>query len=94
MIAKKQQLELFKQAIETWGKDIQLDILVEECAELINVIQKAKRGRASTSEILDELADVSLMLDQAELIYGSYWYHRQQKLIRLKKRLEEANNEL
>lgn len=40
----------------------------EECAELINAVQKHRRGRNTKEDVLDEVADVYIMLEQLTLI--------------------------
>ncbi len=39
-------------AIMTFGTTSQIDMAIEECAELINALQKRKRGRASKEDII------------------------------------------
>jgi len=51
--------KLYEHAIDKWGVDAQVDMVVEECSELILAIQKSKRGQGSAKEIIDELVDVS-----------------------------------
>ena len=48
---------------DNYGLDSQLDILQEECAELIVAVSKFKRGK-DTANIIEEIADVEIMLDQ------------------------------
>jgi NTP pyrophosphatase (non-canonical NTP hydrolase) len=43
----EQQNEILSQAIETFGINNQLDMVVEECGELIQAINKVKRSRIS-----------------------------------------------
>lgn len=59
-----------KQAIDTWGKDMQLDIAVEEFAELIKEICKYKRGADNISNIVEEMADCYIMLEQIKIMFG------------------------
>lgn len=50
---------------EYYGFDSQREILVEECAELIQAVVKGKRrGESVTDNFLEELADVSIMIAQ------------------------------
>jgi len=57
---------IFKKAKSFWGADIQLNMLVEELGELIVAIMHYKRhNRPETiDDIKEEIADVTLMLDQ------------------------------
>ena len=46
-----------------YGRNNQLDILQEECAELIQAVSKIRRGTPGAEEhFIDEMADVSIML--------------------------------
>lgn len=51
-----------KTIADHYGIDSQLDILQEELAELIQSVSKYRRG--DPSHILEEIADVEIMLDQ------------------------------
>ena len=51
-----------KQIAEHYGLDEQLNMLQEECAELIQAVNKYKRTR--TTAIVEEMADVYVMLAQ------------------------------
>lgn len=61
--------EAFGKAIELWGPDFQLDMTVEECAELIYALCKFKRRRIGESFVIEEMADVAIMLSQLRLIF-------------------------
>ena len=86
---------LLKKALDTLGEEFQLMLLVEECGELLQAISKAYRGKpGSVDSIQEEIADVQLMLDQVKLIYDENEINRimEQKLIRLKSRLEDITS--
>ncbi len=59
---------LMGQAVNKWGRVSQLDMVIEECAELINAIQKRKRNRVSDADVLEEGVDVELCIEQLKLI--------------------------
>lgn len=60
-----EQKEKCRQIVEHYGFEGQRDILVEECAELIQAICKIKReGGGVSFNFLEELADVSIMIEQ------------------------------
>lgn len=59
-----------EKAIETYGKDMQLNVAVEEFSELIKEICKNKRGRDNRENIIEEMADCYIMLEQMAIIYG------------------------
>jgi len=61
--------DLLIRAIETWGKEAQQLMAIEECSELIKALCKIPRG-GLTVAVIDEIADVQIMLNQLKLIYG------------------------
>lgn len=82
-------------AIAEYGKEAQLWMVIEEMSELAKEICKAMRGKNDPDAIADEIADVRIMLDQAEIIFGVeelVQAHRARKLLRLKDRLYERSN--
>lgn len=62
--------QVLKEAIKCWGADKQIDMIIEECGELIVALQKLKRG-GKTDHVIDEIADVSIMMKQAGIIFGA-----------------------
>lgn len=59
---------LYRTLIEEHGEDTQLCVVSEECGELITALSHWRRGRISREAVLRELADVSIMVEQATLI--------------------------
>ncbi len=59
--------ELYTEAWRLWGGDMQLDILIEEMAELTQAIIKARRHSVTWNHaIFEEIADVLICLEQVE----------------------------
>ena len=58
--------ELYKKALNYWGEDFQLNMVIEECLELCHIILKYKRGVATHEDVIKEGVDVSIMLRQLE----------------------------
>lgn len=54
----------------------QASMLVEECAELIDVMMKMRRNRRNDNDLLSELADVRIMVDQIALKFDNDEYTR------------------
>ena len=83
---------MLKKAICKYGKQAQLDVAVEEMAELTKEIIKSKRGASNYHQIVEELADVYIMMTQMKLIYGIYDEElinaMDLKIARLEKRLQ------
>lgn len=84
-------MEVYETAIKKWGEDSQIDMIVEECAELIKAIQKMRRNKSPEAHqaVLEELADVRIMVEQAYYIFGREVceYQYKQKIKRLIERL-------
>ena len=66
---------IFQNAINRWGETLQLDVLVEECAELIRAVQKYKRKVATgwlileaRGNVAEEAADVLIMIEQLKIM--------------------------
>ena len=59
---------VLREAIERYGEDAQLLMVLEEMSELAKEICKRKRGKANEMEIAEEAADVRIMLRQLEMI--------------------------
>lgn len=62
-------ISVLKNAINTYGKDIQTIVAIEEMAELQKELTKALRGRPNIENIIEEMADVYIMLVQIRLMY-------------------------
>lgn len=56
--------DVIRKAIDTYGNDAQLWMVIEEMSELSKEICKFKRGKDNFLEIADEMADVYIMLEQ------------------------------
>jgi hypothetical protein len=63
------RLVLYK-ALEKWGINAQVMMLIEEMSELTKEICKNFRGRDNRTEMLDEICDVSIMLEQAKIVFN------------------------
>ena len=60
--------------INTYGTRAQQDIAIEELAELQKAILKHRRysSKETEQEIIDEIADVEIMLEQLKIIYSCH----------------------
>lgn len=62
---------LATRALDTWGEDAQLAQACEELAELIVALSHLRRRRVGcVTEVVNELADVLIMVEQIRLILG------------------------
>lgn len=61
--------KVLEKAIKVYGKDLQKQVAIEEMAELTKEICKDFRGKGNREHIIEEMADVCIMLDQLMIIY-------------------------
>lgn len=91
---KDEETKLLKEAVEMWGTTAQLWMLVEECSELTTAVCKMHRASSNQHDALvafiDELVDVSVMVDQWILEVGQEAFDRvrDSKMRRLAGKLE------
>ena len=87
--------EILDMAINAWGIDAQCEMIIEECMELALALQKMKRKRGSREDklkaVIDEIADVKIMITQAQRIFDSVDINERVdfKMDRLTSRLNE-----
>ena len=83
---KNDRLNLYKEAIEKWGEEAQVNMLNEECGELIAAVAQFKRGRTSHHDVMTELADVFIMVEQiaAMMSYDDFEKELERKLAKLR----------
>lgn len=63
--------KILQKAIDVWGKQAQLLMVLEEMSELQKEILKhVNRGKDNLPQIIDETADVAIMLTQLQMIFG------------------------
>ncbi len=96
---KPQRKKMYKEAIKKWGIPLQLGMLMEESAELIQATHKVMRTDLNSDwrNMAEEIADVEIMIEQIKL--GIDWQNiservenfKHDKLLRLKKILEVKN---
>ena len=84
--------ELVTAALVRWGAEAQIKMVIGECCELCSAIVDLDRGRLKASDVVDEIADVEIMLDFMRLYYGDSNVDKavEKKLKRLAERLEES----
>lgn len=97
--------EVLQAAVETYGKEAQVDMAIEEMSELTKALLKHRRAEHSPEawdyektrqNILEEMADVIIMLLQLVIIYGGREDIRKDivyKVERLDKRLKNSAKE-
>lgn len=86
---------VIKRAVETYGEKSQVDMAVEEMSELIKALMKSRRNdvdvQKNSRNIVEEIADVEIMLEQLKLIFNCFGLverEKEYKINRLAERLE------
>lgn len=67
-----EQLRHLKTIVEHYGTENQLGKAEEELDELIEQVVLAKENMASLEEIIDEIADVEVMINQLKIIFDCF----------------------
>jgi NTP pyrophosphatase (non-canonical NTP hydrolase) len=96
MLNEEERLTL-KKAIQGWGENFQLEMVIEECSELILAIQHAKRGRHENNDaLIEECADVLIVCEQMSIILGEDKVHNvvREKMERLARKVASCNPNL
>ena len=88
-------------AIDHYGVESQLNKVDEELKELIEALDNWRKDKTKLPELVDEIADVMIMLEQLEMIASDICevivpilvdHRKEYKLNRLKQRIEDDNN--
>ena len=86
---------IYKDAIACWGEDLQIQMAIEEMAELIKALIKLVRLGNNPdihdkiirrNDIINEIADVKIMMRQLEYMFG--WDAVDNKIIEKTQRLQ------
>lgn len=64
----KNERNIFEGAIYKYGEEAQINMLIEEMAELTIALSHYKRGRKNN--VTEEIADVQICLNQIKIIFG------------------------
>lgn len=59
----------YQRAVSKYGEELQLIVAIEELSELQKEICKILRGKGDRNHLLEEVADVTVMLEQIEMIF-------------------------
>ena len=95
---RKAIIDTYKQAIDLYGEKAQKLMAIEEMSELTKEICKDFREKPNRENLIEEMADVLIMLDQMLLMYkisgDEIQQMRERKIERLKGRMDKANDEI
>lgn len=61
-------MNLYEKCIDIWGWEAQINQAQEECAEFIAAVNRWRRGRITKQELIEEIFDVSIMMEQMKLL--------------------------
>lgn len=90
--------QILHDAVDTFGRDSQMMMMVEEMSELTKAISKFTRYGYDNAgillysiDVIEEIADVQIVLDQMKIIFDrqSIEHVEQEKLKRLENRIAE-----
>lgn len=68
----KERNKLYKRIWDKFGTDIQLIIAIEEMSELTKELSKIIRGYDRRTNVIEEIADVRIMIEQLEGIFNCH----------------------
>lgn len=73
IITYEERVKVYRDALEQYGQRTQIAVAVEEMSELTKALIKVYRGgrdmEAKVAAVAEELADVTIMLEQLRLIF-------------------------
>lgn len=94
MMNYQEVTDTYKQAIKTYGEHAQKLMAIEEMSELTKEICKDFRGKLDREHLIEEMADVTITIDQLMMMYKITFEEiqkvRERKFERLKERLEDS----
>ncbi|MBR2137423.1 MAG: hypothetical protein IJ852_05655 [Alphaproteobacteria bacterium] len=89
--------QLYQRTIKVWGKEPQMLQVIEEMAELAKeILKNVNRKKDNISEIIEEAADVEIMLGQLKCCYhiaDQIAAYKAEKLKTIEQRLNEWEKE-
>lgn len=98
IMTNREIINTYKQAIALYGEKAQKLMAIEEMSELTKEICKDFRGKLDREHLIEEMADVTITIDQLMMIYKITFEEiqkvRERKIERLKERLEMVNDEI
>lgn len=92
-ISYDERRAVYAKALAAYGAEAQTRMAIEEMSELTKELCKIGRGKRDMDALADEIADVTIMMEQLRMIYGInelVCEHMDAKVDRLNDRLERA----
>lgn len=89
--------ELYKRALKDWGKEPQMMQVIEEMSELTKeILKNINRKKDNIAELIEETADVEIMLGQLKCCYDiekKVADYKSEKMKKIAQRLENWEKE-
>lgn len=86
-------MNIYERALKTWGKDAQMLQVIEEMSELTKeILKNVNRKKDNIAELVEETADVEIMLEQLKCCYGiakQVEEYKSNKLLKIEQRLND-----
>ena len=86
-------MNTYKRALQVWGKEPQMLQVIEEMSELIKeILKNINRKKDNINELIEETADVEIMLEQLKVCYNiadDVTKYKIEKLKKIDQRLDE-----
>lgn len=92
----EREARILEKAVNTYGAQAQIDMMIEEMSELTKALCKYRREQTDSTfeDVLEEMADVQIMLNQMALIFSDFNEQEIAKLERLEMRLDKKASEV
>ncbi|MBP5399953.1 MAG: hypothetical protein J6Y53_06050 [Alphaproteobacteria bacterium] len=86
-------MNTFERALKAWGKEPQMLQVIEEMSELTKeILKNINRKKDNINELIEETADVEIMLEQLKICYNiadAVTKYKTEKLKKIDQRLDE-----
>ena len=86
-------MNIYERAVAVWGKEPQMLQVIEEMSELIKeILKNVNRKKDNIAELIEETADVEIMLEQLKYCYQisrEVDAYKAEKIKVIEKRLDE-----
>ena len=88
--------DIYHRALRVWGKEPQMLQVVEEMSELTKeILKNVNRKKDNIAELIEETADVEIMLEQLKCCYDikqAVDEYKAKKVLLIAKRLDDWEN--
>lgn len=88
--------DIYHRALRVWGKEPQMLQVIEEMSELTKeILKNVNRKKNNINELIEETADVEIMLEQLKCCYGinkQVEDYKANKVVLIEKRLDDWEN--